>query len=57
MIANAMPTKNKKKVICFLEKKQLEEINSKALQEGVPKSVILRRLLEYAIKNYKGEEL
>jgi len=46
MIAGAMATSNKKRIVCFVEVWQLNEIELKAKEEGVSRSSIIRRKLE-----------
>ena len=42
---DSMPTNNKKKIVCFIEQKQLKEIEKTAMAEGVTRSVIIRKML------------
>ena len=41
-----MPTTNKKRIVCFIEQQQLQEIELQAKAESVSKSRIIRRKLE-----------
>lgn len=42
-----MPTDNKKRLVCFIRQSQLQKIEEEAIKNGVSRSKIIRRLLDY----------
>jgi len=50
MIVGAMSTKNKKKIRCFIEMKQLQQIEQEAKDRRISKSAVIREKLSLGFK-------